>query len=300
MKKLRFKEIDAFTDGRSSGNPAAAVYLDDSQTLTEAEMQTVARELKGYVNEVGFVSRIGDEFKLRFYSSECEVAFCGHATVAVMHDLLKNSPDLAGKKEISINVAAGKLPVFNHVPDEDAVYIAAPAPKFMDCDLTRPQITAALGADEGDLDQTRPARLIDGGLRTLHVPLSSLEACLKLFPDQGGLRRFCLDHHLDIIHVFTDRTHRPDCAYRTRVFAPRFGYLEDPATGSGNAAFGYYLIDRGDWPADLSANLIVEQGPNRNNPNLVRLKRLIGRENMLFGGGGAVRLEGTYLLHADQ
>ena len=170
----------------------------------------------------------------------------------------------------------------------------------MDCDLTRPQITAALGADEGDLDQTRPVRLIDGGLRTLHVPLSSLEACLKLFPDQGGLRRFCLDHHLDIIHVFTDRTHRPDCAYRTRVFAPRFGYLEDPATGSGNAAFGYYLIDRGDWPADLSANLIVEQGPNRNNPNLVRLKRLIGRENMLFGGGGAVRLEGTYLLHADQ
>ena len=115
MKKLRFKKIDAFTDGRSSGNPAAAVYLDDSQTLTEAEMQTVARELKGYVNEVGFVSRIGDEFKLRFYSSECEVAFCGHATVAVMHDLLKNSSDLAGKKEISINVAAGKLPVFNHV-----------------------------------------------------------------------------------------------------------------------------------------------------------------------------------------
>ena len=293
MKELRFKKIDAFTDGRSSGNPAAAVYLEKDQTLTEAEMQMVAQEQKGYVNEVCFVSRVGEEFNLRFYSSECEVAFCGHATVAVMHDILKNAPDLVDKKEAYINVSAGKLPVFNHVPDEDAVYIAAPAPKFMDCDLTRTQIGAILGAEESDLDTTRPIRLIDGGLRTLHVPLTSLEACLKLFPDQGQLRRFCLDNHLDIIHVFTDRTSRPDCTYRTRVFAPRFGYLEDPATGSGNAAFGYYLIDRGDWPGDLT----IEQGPDRDAPNLVRLKMLAGRENMLFGGGGATRLAGTYFLH---
>jgi predicted PhzF superfamily epimerase YddE/YHI9 len=30
--------------------------------------------------------------------------------------------------------------------------------------------------------------------------------------------------------------------FRVRVFAATFGYLEDPATGSGNSALGYYLL----------------------------------------------------------
>ena len=58
MKKLRFKKIDAFASGSSSGNPAAVIYLDQPDELSDAEMQQIARELKGFVSEVGFVSPV--------------------------------------------------------------------------------------------------------------------------------------------------------------------------------------------------------------------------------------------------
>ena len=295
MKTLKFKKIDAFTKGISSGNPAGYVFLNDSELLTENEMQQIARELKGYVNEVGYVNRVGDEFNLKYYSSECEVAFCGHATIAIMYDLLKGNKDLVTQKEVFINVTAGKLSVFNNINEEDAVYIMAPDPDFLECNLSTPQIAESLCAEILDIDDSHPIRLVDGGLRTLLVPVRTLSACLSLMPDQEGLKLFCLDNGIDIVLVFTKETFKSGSSYRTRVFAPKFGYLEDPATGSGNSSFGYYLIDQKLWDGDIT----VEQGPDRGNPNFIKLKKYTANEkvNILFGGCGTTRMEGSYYLH---
>jgi predicted PhzF superfamily epimerase YddE/YHI9 len=43
------------------------------------------------------------------------------------------------------------------------------------------------------------------------------------------------------IDAFTTETADGGNRYRTRVFAPTFGYLEDPATGSGNSALDIIL-----------------------------------------------------------
>ena len=56
MKKFHFKKIDAFTDGSSGGNPAGYIDLTEGAGLSAAEMQQIAAELKGFVNEVGFLS----------------------------------------------------------------------------------------------------------------------------------------------------------------------------------------------------------------------------------------------------
>lgn len=295
MKTLKFKKIDAFTKGISSGNPAGYVFLDKGELLSETAMQKMASELKGYVNEVGYVKKVGDEFNLKFYSSECEVEFCGHATIAIMYDLLSNNIDLLSRQEIFINVNAGKLSVFNHIDDEDAVYIMAPNPEFLECDLGTSEIAEILHVDKTDLDDSRPIKLINGGLKTLLVPFRTLSGCLNILPDQEPLRLFCLDNGIDIIHVSTKETHNPECKYRTRVFAPKYGYLEDPATGSGNSAFGYYLIDQGLW----NEKIIIEQGPDKSNPNFVKLKRytLNGKDNMIFGGCATIRIQGNYYLH---
>lgn len=96
MKRLRFKKIDAFSTGRSSGNPAGYVLLEED--LPVQDMQQVARELQGFVSEVGFVRMgAGDgavDLTLRYFSCEREVSFCGHATVAIMHDLISHTPCL--------------------------------------------------------------------------------------------------------------------------------------------------------------------------------------------------------------
>jgi len=295
MKKLRFKKIDAFTTGISSGNPAGYVYMDNDGMLNEEEMQRIALELKGFVNEVGFVNNVGDQYRLKYYSSECEVAFCGHATIAIMYDLLVNNKDLLDKKEVKINVKAGTLSVFNHIKEEDAAFIMAPAPKFLKHDLKTEEVADILGINSSEINAAMPVRLIDGGLRTLIVPMCSLEECLKVNPHQENLRHFCLKNGIDIVLIFTDETHTAPGKYRTRVFAPKFGYLEDLATGSGNSAFGYYLIDENKWDGDFT----IEQGPDKANPNFVKIKRLSegGRENILFGGCAKTRIEGEYILY---
>jgi len=294
MKTLKFKKIDAFTKGLSSGNPAGYIYLQDNQILSDEEMQRIAFELKGFVSEVGYINQNGDGFDLRYYSAECEVAFCGHATIAIMYDLLSSQQDLRVKEEILIHVQAGTLSVFNRIDEDDAVYIMAPPPKYLESTLTPAQIAGVLDISLSEINTLMPIRLIDGGLRTLIVPLTTLESCLQIFPDQEKLKQFCMENDIDIIHISTNETHLPSCTYRTRVFAPRFGYLEDPATGSGNAAFGYYLLDENLWNNDFT----IEQGPDRVRPNLIKLKRheKDGVIRILFGGSATTRIEGIYCL----
>lgn len=295
MKSLKFKKIDAFTRGKSSGNPAGYIYMNSDELLDAREMQTIAAELKGFVNEVGFVHKLNGEVQMKFYSSECEVAFCGHATIAIMYDLLKHTDDFSSSKENMIQVNAGPLPVFNDIRESDAVFITAPQPQFLPCQLEAPQVAAALGLDQTEINTKMPIRIIDGGLRTLIVPLKSLHACLELFPDQNSLKLFSLVNKIDIVHVFVKETVLSDALYRTRVFAPKFGYLEDPATGSGNAAFGHYLLDEGMWEGDFT----IEQGPSRNNPNQVSIKmsEKEGIQSILFGGCAVTRISGQYYLY---
>ena len=68
MKILPFKKIDAFATEHSSGNPAGVIYLRPSDELSEEEMLRIARELKGFVSEVGYVRQVErDAFVLRYY-----------------------------------------------------------------------------------------------------------------------------------------------------------------------------------------------------------------------------------------
>jgi len=200
-----------------------------------------------------------------------------------------------GEKEVSAHVKAGKLSVFNHIGEEDAVYIMAPAPQYLDCRLTVPQVADALGIDTAVIDDKMPLRLVDGGLRTLLVPVRSLDGCLSVGPDFEKPQIFCLENGIDIVHVSVKETRTASCRYRTRVFAPKFGYLEDPATGSGNAAFGYRLLAENRWDGDF----MVEQGALLDNPSFVKLRKHETEDGlrMLFGGCGTTRIEGLYCYH---
>lgn len=294
MKKLKFKKLDAFTKGLAPGNPAGYILLEDEGSLDEAEMQKIALELKGFVNEVGFVSKANGQYHLRFYSSECEVAFCGHATIAIMYDLLSSGAENE-VKEVPIHVRAGKLSVFNHIKQEDAIYIMAPAPHYLNCSFTVKQVADAMDINTREIDENMPLRLIDGGLRTLLVPICSLDGCLSISPDYEKLRIFCIENDLDIIHVSVRETQTASCLYRTRVFAPKYGYLEDPATGSGNAAFGYRLLEENLWNGDF----MVEQGSNLDDPSFVKIRKHDTADGLriLFGGCGTTRIEGFYCYH---
>lgn len=296
MKLLNFKKIDAFTSGVALGNPAGCIYLEEDTVLNNEEMQRIAIELKGFVNEVGYLSVIQDKFYLKYYSAESEVDFCGHATIAIMYDLINENEALKNKEEITIQVNAGQLSVFNRIKEDGAVYIMAPQPQFFQCLLSVNDIAQALKVNISEVDNKLPIKIINAGLKTLLVPLTSLDSCLKVLPDQEQLKSFCVHHDIDIVLVFCKETLHASSHYRTRVFAPRFGYLEDPATGSGNSAFGHYLIEQGLW----AGNTNIEQGPSRDIPNIIKLRKYqrAGDDYIIFGGTSVLRIEGKYVLHA--
>ncbi len=297
MKRFTFKKIDAFATELSSGNPAGSVYLKDHEVITAQEMQRIATELKGFVSEVGYVKRRDEAaFDLKYYSSEREVDFCGHATVAIMYDLLRNSPDSMDTPVITIRTNKGLLLVENRVREDDAVFISAPAPVFSERKTQGKEIALSLGIHPDDISTSYPVAVVNAGLETLIVPIKTLDAVLSMTPHIETARDFCRENAIDIITVFTDETSESIHPYRTRVFAPTFGYLEDPATGSGNAALGSYLLENDRWDGTC---LSLEQNAELHRPNIVRIeaRHEAGRKpRVLFGGSAMVRIEGEYIL----
>ena len=71
--------IAAFSDGDVGGNPAGVVIAD--ALPSEQEMQKIAAEV-GF-SETAFAVATGAGWRVRYFSPESEVPFCGHATIAL-------------------------------------------------------------------------------------------------------------------------------------------------------------------------------------------------------------------------
>lgn len=290
---LFYKKIDAFTSNNSLGNPAACVYLSEGQMLTEIEMLNIAKQHKGFVSEVVYCTKKGfADFDLVYYSSECEVPFCGHGTIACMYSLIKSSPDLLKLSEINIQTRTkGNLVIHNKIAEQDAVYITAPDPIFLDVPVSLEAIADNLGIEKSVISLEYPFDFIDAGNRTLIVPIKALDDEINIFPSERQLKDFSLNNDIDVILIFCMDVRDKAHFAHTRVFAAKYGYLEDPATGSANSALGYYLLKYNMWDG---APITLEQGGIDRVFNTVHL---LHKDNgLLFGGRATTRIEGVYHL----
>jgi trans-2,3-dihydro-3-hydroxyanthranilate isomerase len=79
------------------------------------------------------------------------------------------------------------------------------------------------------------------------------------------------------------------------MFAPEFGIMEDPATGSAAAAFGGYLAAR-ETARSGTLRWVVEQGFEMGRPSILHVEADVvdGKVGAVRVGGTAVRMsEGT-------
>ena len=290
MKQYRYIKSNAFTSGASLGNPAAALITED-ECLTPEQMQQIAAEHKGFVMETVFCSPSETaECKLTYYSSECEVDFCGHGTIATMYSIIKDDAALRAKKVLTVETnKKGMVSVYNEIDTEDAVYIEAPSPIEHAMNIPVEDIEGILTLRKGSINRDRAIRIIDAGLRTLIVPITQFEDEVSVYPDEAALKVFCEGNDIDNLLIYS--LHVADAANfaHTRVFAPKYGYLEDPATGSGNSAFANYLLFEKMWDG---SPITIEQGGNDRIFNAVKLKTLNGK--VLFGGRATIKIQGYY------
>ncbi|MDL2215375.1 PhzF family phenazine biosynthesis isomerase, partial [Dysgonomonas sp. OttesenSCG-928-M03] len=198
-------------------------------------------------------------------------------------------------RQLRIHTNRGILNVENRIKEEDAVFIEAPLP-FEKTQIPEIRdIAENLQIDINEINQDLPVSIINAGLTTLLIPIKNKESVLSISPDLNTLKDFCIKSDIDIIEVFTDDVYDKDSCFRTRVFAPVFGYLEDPATGSGNSALGYYLLKNDLWNSDT---IIIEQNSSKDAYNIVKLRKQSKEETIrvFFGGGAITRIDGQYII----
>ncbi len=84
MTTIPIYQVDAFTSGPFTGNPAAVCVLTDP--VSEETMQNIAME--NNLAETAFITRGSDEWLIRWFTPVTEVDLCGHATLASAYVVL--------------------------------------------------------------------------------------------------------------------------------------------------------------------------------------------------------------------
>lgn len=287
--RRRFFTVDVFTNRRFTGNPLAVVLQPDG--LDAAPMQTIAREFN--LPETVFVFPPADNkhrARLRIFTPARELPFAGHPTVGTAV-LLAHLDGGEGAREIVLEEGLG--PVACQVqPAGDTGRASFAVPKLPERTGTvgdPDKLAAALGLRPADLgfEKFIPGNWSAGNAFTF-VPLRSLEAIGRARPDMSrwadvfgpadppGAYLFCRE--------VADQAH----SFRTRMFAPAMGIIEDPATGSAAAAFAGVIAAAG--LGDGTHSFILEQGYEMARPSLLHLSLSIrgGRLESAAVGGDAV------------
>lgn len=256
-------------------------------------MLSVGKEHAGFVSEVVFISDTPNaDCKLTYYSSECEVEFCGHGTIAAMYDLISRTPELRSRECITVETnCKGFLNIYNRIESEDAIYIAAPEQIQFSLPIDAKQAADILGIDENAIDENLPMDYIEAGLRTLIVPMKTWRDVIRVWPNEAAMREFNARYGIEDFLIFSMDTHNAYHYAHTRVFAPKFGYLEDPATGSANSAFARYMLKNKLWDGSAAS---LEQGGENRVFNTVKIILQDGK--ICFGGRATTKIDGMYYL----
>jgi PhzF family phenazine biosynthesis protein len=232
--------IAAFSDGDVGGNPAG-VWIGEALPPA-ADMQRMAHAV-GF-SETAFAAphNDGQGWRVRYFSPESEVPFCGHATIALGAALARRFGD--GSFALALNAAA--ITVEGRVEGEQ-VAASLQSPPTRSSPAPAPLVDAALalfGYTRADLDERIPPGLAHGGADHLVLALNSRAALARMAYELDAGRRLMNGHGL--VTVVLAWAESPQLFHTRNPFASG-GVLEDPATGAGTAAFAGYLRDLA-WP----------------------------------------------------
>ncbi len=252
--------VASFSNSNEGGNPAGVLI--SPQHPSRADMQAIAAEV-GY-SETAFAEPAGDQWRVRYFSPESEVPFCGHATIALGAVLAK----LHGAKiyPLELNEATITVEGFKQGTQFSAA-LQSPATYSAKADTN--QVAEALqlfGYSRDDLSKDIQAAFINGGANHLLLPLNSRSALSAMQYDLDAGKQFM--NSAGLVTVMLVYAESPTLFHSRNAFASG-GVLEDPATGAASAAFAGYLRDI-DWPHSGCIDLI--QGEDMGSKSLIQVK----------------------------
>ena len=235
--------VAAFSDGSEGGNPAGVVV--GESLPSEPEMQRLAKEI-GY-SETVFAAPQNDGWRVRFFSPEEEVAFCGHATIALGSVLAEHN----GQSLIQLNMNAGRITVETNADGSTTLTSPATRSAAVDPALLRAALSL-FDLKETDLDPALPSALANAGNNHLLIALRDRRTLAKMSYDLAEGARLMRQYDLTTINLIWSETPR---RFHSRNAFAIGGVFEDPATGAAAAALSGYLRDIG-WPHDGEIKIV--------------------------------------------
>lgn len=237
---MTVEHIAAFSDAGEGGNPAGVLLAESFPS--EAEMRRIAADV-GY-SETAFAVPDGapDRWRVRYFSPESEVPFCGHATIALGAALARHSGE--GRYALALNDAEISVEA---AATADGYGAALQSPKTRSRPARPELVEKALGlfGYTGDqLDPALPPAEIHAGADHLLLALKDRADLAVMSYDLDAGRALMREYGLVtimLVHV------RGNSEFDARNAFASGGVVEDPATGAAAAAFAGYLRDRG-WP----------------------------------------------------
>jgi PhzF family phenazine biosynthesis protein len=273
--------IAAFSDGSVGGNPAGVAI---GQSMPpETEMQAIAAAV-GY-SETAFAMPMGDAWRVRYFSPESEVPFCGHATIALGSELAGMNGDgifrlqlnndeisVEGSKAGDVMQAALQSPGTSSAPADDALVSEA---------------LALFGYSKRDLDSRIPPAVARAGATHLVLALNSRKKLAAMEYSLAEGRELMNREGLVTISLLFAESDR---LFHARNAFASGGVLEDPATGAAAAALGGYLRDL-NWPHGGEINII--QGEDMGMRSLLNIQIPAAPGSSIRVSGAARVMEGA-------
>lgn len=299
MPTYRVLQADVFTERAFGGNPVAV--LPDAEGLDEATMQAIAREMN--LSETAFVfppTTAEADVRVRFFTPGREIPFAGHPTLGT-HYLLA----LEGRYElkepvtrIHQEIGLGVLPVDLHVSGGQVTHVVMTQGRAeLGREATDRELAASsLSLPPDALAPALPAQVASTGLPHLIIPVLRLKDMQAARVDRAAHDKLAKALQVECFMPFSLETVDPSRHVHVRMFAPRLGVAEDPATGSGSGALGAYLVGHRLVEVTPPTTVILtEQGLEAGRPSTVMVE-VDGAEpitEVRVGGRVVKVMEGT-------
>lgn len=269
--------LAAFPLENAGGNPAGVVL--DATNLNESEMQAIAKEV-GFSETAFITTALAERMRVRYFSPEMEVDFCGHATIATGVAL----GEINGPGEYTFETNTGDVGV--SVFKSDIGYIAelsSTTALVSQIETTLlDELLEILNYNPSDLDPSHPVRIANAGNAHPIMILNNPETLQNLDYNFDALKALCRTHNWPTVQLLAAESLG---VWQSRNPFAFGGVYEDPATGSAAAAFGVYLRE-----LDLAKpgdTLTIKQGFAMGQPCLLKVRI---EASAIKVAGGAIRI----------
>jgi trans-2,3-dihydro-3-hydroxyanthranilate isomerase len=254
FRSYRYRVVDVFTEHPLEGN-ALAVFT-DAAGLDDTTMRKIARELN--LSETTFVypaTRADCAAKVRIFTPTRELPFAGHPTIGTSFVLLDEGMVSKDSEHFALEEKVGPVSIRVEPGERPLIWLTTP-PITYGRTFDPALCARALGIEPTDLLEVTP-QLLSAGNPTIFIAVKDKEAVDRAWLDLQGMT------------TLTDGGREPACVFvfaptsggaYSRMFAPEYGIIEDPATGSSTGPLAAFMIRHGLVSGDAGARFVSEQG----------------------------------------